>query len=48
MEHFSHIGEIMKEKFDGASEVMLTRKGEETRMMMKHGNLKRHTHADLV
>lgn len=48
MPTFRQIGEVMKEKFDGASEVMVAKRGDEMRLLMKHGNLKRHTHADLV
>ncbi|GMT15031.1 hypothetical protein PFISCL1PPCAC_6328 [Pristionchus fissidentatus] len=48
MPPFREVGETMREKFDGASEVIISTKGDETRMTMKHNHLKRHTHADLV
>lgn len=42
------IGQTIKEKFDGASEVNVVADEAKPRIVMKNNQLKRHTHADLV
>ncbi|CAI4224141.1 unnamed protein product [Auanema sp. JU1783] len=48
MPSFREIGSIIKDKFDGASEVNVVEEDEKQKIIMKHTHFKRHTNADLV
>ncbi|KAK6737156.1 hypothetical protein RB195_019696 [Necator americanus] len=45
---FREIGMIIKDKFDGASEVAIEEEDEQPRIVMKNSQFKRHTNADLI
>ncbi|KAL6734813.1 hypothetical protein Aduo_005313 [Ancylostoma duodenale] len=45
---FREIGMIIKDKFDGASEVTIEEEDAQPRIVMKNSQFKRHTNADLV
>ncbi|KIH63079.1 hypothetical protein ANCDUO_06626, partial [Ancylostoma duodenale] len=44
---FREIGMIIKDKFDGASEVTIEEEDAQPRIVMKNSQFKRHTNADL-
>ncbi|KHJ76379.1 hypothetical protein OESDEN_24001 [Oesophagostomum dentatum] len=43
---FREIGMIIKDKFDGASEVAIEEEDSQPRIVMKNSQFKRHTNAD--
>uniref|UniRef100_A0A1I7XCZ5 Protein Wnt n=1 Tax=Heterorhabditis bacteriophora TaxID=37862 RepID=A0A1I7XCZ5_HETBA len=45
---FRQIGAIIKDKFDGASEVTIAEDEDTPRIVMKNTQFKRHTNADLI
>lgn len=45
---FREIGMVIKDKFDGASEVTIEEEDAQPRIVMKNSQFKRHTNADLV